>query len=99
MDNQLDTNVLLLKIEHLEQLNKFLLEQKEMSEIRLKQQIGMYKMTLDFFTNQNQTLDSKDISAEERVIQQQKTKNLFVEFTKVQSQEMQIMLDKLNEPK
>ena len=58
MDNQLDTNVLLLKIEHLEQLNKFLLEQKEMSEIRLKQQIGMYKMTLDFFTNQNQSPDS-----------------------------------------
>ena len=97
MENQPDTNELLLKIAHLEQLNKFLLEEKEMAETRLKQQMGMYKMTLDFFTAQNQKIDNQEISDQEKIIQQQKTKNLFIEFTKLQSQQMQAMMDKINE--
>ena len=97
MENQPDTNELLLKIAHLEQLNTFLLEQKEMAETRLKQQMGMYKMTLDFFNAQNQKIDNQEISEQEKIIQQQKTKNLFIEFTKLQSQQMQAMMDKINE--
>lgn len=97
MEKQLSTDELLLKIAHLEQINKFLLEQKEMGEIRLKQQMGMYKMTLDFFTIQNQKIDNQDISEQEKIIQQEKIRDLFIDFTKVQSQQMQAMMDKINE--
>ena len=96
MSQTTENTELLLRIEHLEQLNKFLSEQKEMAEIRLKQQIGMHKMILDFFTMQNKSIDAKEGSQEEKFVQQQRTKDLFIDFVIVQNQQMQEILNKLD---